>query len=86
VRNYVNPKLAIAGIIPTQFDGRTLHARAVLSDLPERYHVNVLPAIHRSIRFAEAPAVGRTVLSTAPHSIGARDYRALAQALVDQAR
>lgn len=85
VRNYVNPKLKIAGIIPTQYDGRTLHARAVLSDLPERYHVNVLPAIHRSIRFAEAPAVGRTVLSTAPNSVGARDYRALAQALVDQA-
>lgn len=85
VRTYVNPKLAIAGIIPTQFDGRTLHARAVLSDLPDRYHVTVLPAIHRSIRFAEAPAVGRTVLSTAPNSVGARDYRNLAQALVEQA-
>ena len=84
VRNYVNPKLKIAGIIPTQYDGRTLHARAVLADLPERYKVTVLPAIHRSIRFAEAPAVGRTVLSTAPTSVGARDYRALAQALVDQ--
>ena len=84
VRNYVNPKLKIAGIIPTQYDGRTLHARAVLADLPERYKVTVLPAIHRSIRFAEAPAVGRTVLSTAPSSVGARDYRALAQALVDQ--
>ena len=84
VRNYVNPKLKIAGIIPTQYDGRTLHARAVLADLPERYQVTVLPAIHRSIRFAEAPAVGRTVLSTAPTSVGARDYRTLAQALVDQ--
>ena len=86
VRTYVNPGLAVAGIIPTQFDGRTRHARAVLKDLPERYGLSVLPAIHRSIRFAEAPAAGRTVLSTAPSSVGARDYRALAQALVDQRR
>ena len=84
VRAYANPALTIAGIIPTQFDGRTTHARAVLADLPGTYGVTVLPAIHRSIRFAEAPAAGRTVLSTAPTSIGARDYRELARVLVER--
>ncbi|MDD2858784.1 MAG: AAA family ATPase [Candidatus Nanopelagicales bacterium] len=84
VRTYANASLRIAGIIPTQFDARTTHARAVLADLPATYGVQVLPPIRRSIRFAEAPAAGRTVLSTAPTSVGARDYRALAQALVSQ--
>lgn len=82
VRKFANPELKVAGIIPTQYDGRTTHARAVLADLPSTYGVDVLPAIHRSIRFAEAPAAGRTVLSTAPKSVGARNYRALAQAII----
>ena len=82
VRTYANPHLKIAGIIPTQYDGRTTHARAVLADLPNTYGVHVLPAIARSIRFAEAPAAGQTVLVTAPTSVGARNYRELAQALL----
>lgn len=82
VRAYANADLKVAGIIPTQYDGRTTHARAVLADLPNTYGVNVLPAIARSIRFAEAPAVGQTVLATAPKSVGARNYRELAQALL----
>ena len=82
VRTYANPELKVAGIIPTQFDGRTTHARSVLVDLPTTYGVHVLPAIARSIRFAEAPAAGQTVLATAPTSVGARNYRELAQALL----
>ena len=82
VRTFANADLKVAGIIPTQYDGRTTHARAVLADLPSTYGVKVLPAIARSIRFAEAPAAGRTVLAAAPTSVGARNYRVLAQALL----
>lgn len=82
VQRLTNPDLRIAGILPTLFDGRTTHARAVLEDLPTRYGVPVLQPISRSIRFAEAPATGRSILATAGRSAGARDYRAVAQQLL----
>lgn len=81
VRRLTNPRLRVAGILPTLFDGRTTHARAVLADLPARYGVPVLPPISRSIRFAEAPATGRSILATARSSRGAQDYRDLAASL-----
>ena len=81
VRRLTNPRLRVAGILPTLFDGRTTHARAVLADLPARYGVPVLPPISRSIRFAEAPATGRSILATARSSRGAQDYRDLAESL-----
>ena len=82
VRRWANADLHVAGIVPTLFDGRTTHAQAVLADLGPRYGVPVLESIPRSIRFAEAPAVGRTILATAPRSAGAQAYRKVAQALV----
>jgi chromosome partitioning protein len=71
-----NPRLRITGILPTLYDGRTAHARAVLADIVERYDVPVLdPPIARSVRFAEAPALGRSVLATAPGLRGVEAYR-----------
>jgi len=81
VKRWSNPGLRIAGIVPTLFDGRTAHAKAVLADIGPRYGVRVFEPIPRSIRFAEAPAAGRTILATAPNSAGARAYRRLAQEL-----
>lgn len=83
VRRLLNPRLAVRGILPTMFDARMVHARAVLADVAERYEVPVLePPIPRSVRFAEAPALGRSVLSTARTSKGAVAYRALAATLL----
>ena len=82
VRQWSNPALRVAGIVPTLFDGRTSHAQAVLADLGPRYGVPVFGSIPRSVRFAEAPAVGRTILATSPASAGARAYRSLAQAVL----
>ncbi len=84
VQRLTNPRLRIAGVVPTLFDGRTTHARAVLADLGPRYGVRVFSPIARSIRFAEAPAVGRSILATAGGTRGARDYRVLAGELVDE--
>jgi len=81
VQRWANPTLRVAGLIPTLFDGRTMHARAILADLGPRFEVPVFEAIPRSVRFAEAPAVGRTILATAPRSEGAAAYRRVAQAL-----
>ena len=82
VKRILNPKLHVAGVLPTMYDGRTNHARAVLADVSERYGLTVLePPIPRSIRFAEAPAVGRSVLASARGGRGAEAYRELARSL-----
>lgn len=78
VQRLTNPRLRIVGVLPTLYDGRTLHARAVLADLGPRYGVPVFSPITRSIRFAEAPATGRSILATAGSSRGAAEYRNLA--------
>lgn len=76
VRELTNPKLRVIGVLPTLYDGRTLHARAVLTNINEAYDIAVLdPPIARSIRFAEAPAVGRSVLAISEELPGVRAYR-----------
>jgi chromosome partitioning protein len=85
VRRLTNSQLEVLGVLPTLFDGRTTHSRAVLTDVTERYGVAVLePPIARSIRFAEAPASGESILTTASTSPGALAYREHAQRLVGQ--
>ena len=86
VQRLTNPDLRILGLLPTLFDGRTTHARAVLNDLGPRYGVRVFSPIHRSIRFAEAPAAGRSILATSGSSRGAGDYRVLAKEITEAMR
>ena len=53
-----------------------------LADVGERYGLPVLlPPIPKTIRFAEAPAVGRSILTTAKRSKGAAAYREVARSL-----
>lgn len=86
VRRILNKKLTVLGILPTLYDGRSTHAREVLEDVGERYDLPVLsPPIPKTVRFAEAPAVGRSILSTARSSKGAAAYREVAAALVPTA-
>jgi chromosome partitioning protein len=82
VQRILNPGLRVLGVLPTMFDGRTNHARAVLADVSGRYGLAVLePPIPKSVRFAEAPAAGRSVLATARRTRGAEAYRELAEGL-----
>jgi chromosome partitioning protein len=83
VKKLTNRNLSVIGVLPTLFDARTTHGRTVLERIGDDYGVTVLsPAIPKSIRFAEAPAVGRTVLSTARTTKGAAAYRDLAAQLL----
>ena len=84
VRRITNRDLVVLGVLPTLYDARTNHSRAVLADINDRYGLDILgPAIPRSIRFAEAPAAGRSVLAMSNRFRGAAAYRALARGLVD---
>jgi chromosome partitioning protein len=86
VQRLTNPSLTVLGVLPTLFDGRTTHSRAVLADVQTRYGVRVLePPIARSVRFAEAPAIGQSILATSASSKGAEAYRELARRLTAEA-
>jgi chromosome partitioning protein len=76
VQKRTNRDLEVLGVLPTLFDSRTNHSKAVLADVSGRYGLDVLePPIPKSIRFAEAPAIGRSVLATARNSKGSAAYR-----------
>src|SRR6476659_8531722 len=65
----------------------TVHARAVLDNISQTSELDVIePPIPKSIRFAEAPAAGRSILSTTRHHRGADAYRAVAARLLNRKR
>ena len=82
VQRLTNRDLRVLGVLPTLFDSRTTHAREVLADVSTRYGLDVIePAIAKSVRFAEAPSTGRTIMRTASRTPGAESYRVLARKL-----
>jgi chromosome partitioning protein len=82
VREFTNPRLEVRGVIATMFDPRGRHAREVLDDVQTRFGLTVLdPPIPKTVRFAEAPGRGISILEHAPNSAGAKAYRAVADAL-----
>ncbi len=85
VRAKLNPHLRIAGILPTIHKARTLHAREVLGLVRSHYGDAVYPIqVADSIRFAECPLAGQSILQYAAESDGARAYRELASRVLDQ--
>jgi chromosome partitioning protein len=82
VQRLTNRDLRVVGLLPTMYDGRTRHARGVLASVGEQYGVPVLAPIPKSIRFAEAPAMGISILGFSPTHPGAEAYRGLAAELV----
>lgn len=79
----LNPALKITGIIPCLYDTRLKLAREVLAELRRYFPEQVFPRpIHANIKLAEAPSYGKSIFEYAPDSSGARDYRALAAAVL----
>jgi chromosome partitioning protein len=86
VRRFTNRGLEVWGVLPTLYDGRTNHARTVLETISETYDLEVVePPIPKTIKFAEAPAAGRSILATSRTNKGAQAYRAVAVNLVERA-
>ncbi|HET9051163.1 MAG TPA: AAA family ATPase [Candidatus Dormibacteraeota bacterium] len=83
VRAKLNPRLVVDGILPTLFKPRTLHAQEVLELVREHYGSEVYDLrVDSSIRFAECPLQGESILQYASGSPGARAYRQLASAVL----
>ncbi len=82
VRSFTNENLSVLGGIATMFDGRTLLAHQILNDVEKAHRLKILdPVIPKSVRVAEAPGRGRSVLSHAKSSKPAMAYRKLARTI-----
>jgi chromosome partitioning protein len=84
VRENLNPKVEIIGIVPTMFDKRLTHSREADEILRENfgdlvYHTR----IRKTVRFAEAPVKGLSVLAYEPNGDAAAMYRDLAKEVLD---
>ncbi|MGV0627327.1 ParA family protein [Mycolicibacter minnesotensis] len=83
VRDRLNPKLEISGILLTRFDPRTVNSREVMSRVVERFGDLVFDTvITRTVRFPETTVAGEPITTWAPKSGGAQAYRALAREVI----
>ncbi len=83
VRENLNPHVSVEGIVPTMYDGRTLHAREAIEILEENFGELVYSSrIRKTVRYAEAPVKGQSVLKYDPTGTAADAYRALAREIV----
>ncbi len=79
IRDNLNPDVRIRGILPTMFDGRTLHAREAVEILEENFGDIVFETrIRKTVRYAEAPVKGTSVLKYDSKGNAAKAYRDLA--------
>jgi chromosome partitioning protein len=84
IRENINPKVKIKGILPTLFDSRTLHGREAVEILKENFGSLVFDTVVRkTIKFAEAPVQGSSVLKYDPRGKGAEAYRSLAREVLN---
>lgn len=83
VRERLNPKLEIGGILATMFDPRTLHSREVMSRVVEAFGEIVFDSvINRTVRFPETTVAGEPITRWAPRSAGSQAYRSLAREVI----
>jgi chromosome partitioning protein len=87
VRENLNPEVKIEGILPTMFDRRTLHSREAVEILEENFGDLVFKTrIRKTIRYAEAPVKGQSVLKYDPSGTAAEAYRDLAKEVLHGAK
>lgn len=93
VKEKLNPRLRVAGVVLCMLDAQSAHSQEVVRDLEDFFSQakgqnvpwkdgRVLrPAIRRNIKLAECPSFGQTIFDYAPTAPGAADYSAVAAAL-----
>jgi chromosome partitioning protein len=87
VRDNLNPKVEIVGILPTMYDKRLLHSKEAVDILTENFGDLVYKTrIRKTIRYAEAPVKGQSVLAYDPHGEAATLYRDLAKEVLNGAK
>ena len=80
VKQRLNPKLEVDGVLGTMYDGRTLHGREVLERLVQAWGDKVFhTVIRRTVKFSDSTVAGEPITSYASGSAGADAYRQLAK-------
>src|SRR5215212_2617068 len=86
IRENLNPIVEIKGILPTMYDSRTLHSREAVEMLKENFGELVFETrIKKTVRYAEAPVEGSSVLKYDPSGPAAKAYRDLAKEVLNGA-
>ena len=84
IRDNLNPTVQIEGILPTLVDTRTVHAKEAIQLLEENFGDRVFASrIRKTVRFAEAPVKGMSVLKYDPDGRAAYSYRQLAKEVLE---
>jgi len=83
VRDRLNEKLSVRGLVACRVDARTRHAGDVLKEMRSQFPDQTFDTVIReNVRLAEAPSFGQPITVYDPASTGAEDYRALAAELM----
>jgi chromosome partitioning protein len=87
IRENLNPDIEIEGILPTLMDSRTVHAKEAIEILEENFGDRVFASrIRKTVRFAEAPVKGMSVLKYDPDSKAANSYRQVAREVLENGK
>ena len=87
IRENLNPDVEIDGILPTMYDSRTLHSHEAVEILKENFGDLVFNTkIRKTVRYAEAPVKGSSVLKYDPSGNAAEAYRDLAKEVLNGAK
>jgi len=85
VQEHIKPDLAILGAVLTMFDKRTKLSGDIMDELykyfPDTIFRSVIP---RTVRLAEAPSFGKTIVQYDPHGKGSRAYERLAREILEK--
>jgi chromosome partitioning protein len=80
IKERLNPRLELEGILATMYDSRTVHGREVLARVVEAFGDRVFhTVINRTVRFPETTVAGEPITTYASSSTGATAYRDLAK-------
>jgi len=84
VRERLNPKLVISGILPCRVDFRTKHSKEVLAQLKSRFEKQIYKSVIReNVKLAEAPLHLKPISKYDKDCHGAKDYKMLAKELCE---
>ena len=85
VQKHLQPNLKIMGAVLTMYDRRNRLARQVVKEMRNHFPGHVFDSvIPRSVRLAEAPSYGKSILSFDSLSKGARSYKNLVKEMIER--
>ncbi|MFA7314359.1 MAG: AAA family ATPase [Candidatus Magasanikbacteria bacterium] len=85
VKTNLHPDLGILGAVLTMFDKRTKLSTEIMNELYKYFPNNIFRSvIPRTVRLAEAPSFGKSILHYEPHGKGAKSYERLAREIIEK--